>query len=147
MIRENLSELFERDINKLKQEIEQYHDESSLWVISKDIKNSSGNLALHIIGNLKHFFGTVLASTGYIRNRDSEFTLKNIPRSQLIKELDEARSVVRSTLLSLDDIDLEKEYPEHVYGKPMSSLYFFQSLLAHLNYHLGQVNYHRRLLG
>lgn len=146
MIRENLSELFERDINKLKQELEQYRDESSLWVISKDIKNSSGNLALHIIGNLKHYFGAVLSSSGYIRHRDSEFSLKNIPLSELLKELEEARSIVRNTLMSMDVKDLDREYPEHVYGKPMSSLYFFLSLLAHLNYHLGQVNYHRRLL-
>lgn len=52
---EALKELFERDLNKLKSEIEFYGNESTMWKIENSIKNSGENLCLHIIGNLKTY--------------------------------------------------------------------------------------------
>lgn len=147
MITETLITLFHRDLTKLKSELELYTDESTIWKVDKEIANSAGNLTLHLIGNLKHFIGTVLGKSGYIRQRDLEFSLKNIPRIELLKQLDETIEVIGYVLPNLKTEDLQLEYPVEVFGKPMTTEYFLIHLATHLGYHLGQVNYHRRLLG
>ncbi len=76
---ETLSQLFLRDLEKLKTEISSFKDEKKIWEISGEIKNSAGNLCLHLCGNLQHFIGAVLGNSGYIRNRDAEFSRKNVP--------------------------------------------------------------------
>ncbi len=146
MIKENFSEIFTRDLNKLKSEIESYSNESNLWIISGEIKNSAGNLALHLTGNLKHFIGAILGNTGYIRNRDSEFSLKNVSKDELLKSIDETIFVVKSTIKSLSEDSLSKDYPQPYRDNTVTTGYFLIHLASHLNYHLGQVNYHRRLL-
>jgi uncharacterized damage-inducible protein DinB len=143
---ETLSQLFFHDLDKLKTEISSYNDEKNLWKISGDIKNSAGNLCLHICGNLQHFVGAVLGNSGYVRNRDAEFTRKNVSRMELIKELDQTTKVVKQTLDSLTDAELNKIYQSNIFGEGTTTGMFLIHLATHLNYHLGQVNYHRRLL-
>ena len=82
-----LIQLFERDLKKLISELEAYKDEENIWKVSGNISNSTGTLALHLVGNLKHFIGAVMGNTGYIRNREAEFSLRNIPRAQLIMQV------------------------------------------------------------
>lgn len=147
MLTETLIQLYERDLDKLKTEIGQYSDESDLWKTGGEITNSAGNLALHLIGNLKHFFGAVLGGTGFVRDRDSEFSLTGVPRSELLTGVDETAAIVKETLTKLTDEDLAKDYPIEVFGHRMTTEYFVVHLAAHLNYHLGQINYHRRMLG
>lgn len=139
-------EIFNRDLNKLKIEISSYNDEAKLWDVEKGIKNSGGNLCLHLIGNLKQFIGNVLGEKNYIRNRDAEFSLKNISRANLLKEIDETIEIVNSTISSLAEDDFQKTYPVEVFNKSMTTEFFLISLIAHLDYHLGQINYHRRLI-
>jgi len=146
MLRKVLIELYERDLGKLKDEIGQFADESDIWKTSEGITNSAGTLCLHLTGNLKHFFGAVLGGSGYIRDRDAEFTSRNIPRLEMLANIDDALDVVRSTLAGLTEDDLDKPYPIEVYGHPMTTGYFLTSLTTHFNYHLGQINYHRRLI-
>ena len=146
MMKEILLEIFDRDINKLKNEIELYKNEHKLWIIEKDIKNSGGNLALHVVGNLKHFMGNILGGIKYNRDRDGEFSKKNIPAKELIKEIDETKDAVIKTIQSLDEKEYEKIYPLDVFNKKMTNIFFLTHLANHLNYHLGQINYHRRIL-
>ena len=146
MVLDSLKSIFDRDIEKMKNELSGYKKEENIWKINKNIKNSAGNLALHIIGNLNHFIGATLGNTGYVRNRDLEFTDKNIPRHQLIRDLDEVKTMIHNTCARLTFEDLEKKYPINVFGYEMNTIYFMMHLIAHLNYHLGQINYHRRLL-
>ncbi|MEO8108701.1 MAG: DUF1572 family protein [Ginsengibacter sp.] len=141
-----VTELFERDLNKLIEEIEGYKDESDIWKTGGNISNSAGNLVLHLIGNLKHFIGATLGNTGYIREREKEFSEKDVPKIQLINKLKETMGIVKNTLLHLPEDDLDKDFPVEIGGKISSTQYILVHLLAHLNYHLGQVNYHRRLL-
>ncbi|KUY17371.1 DinB superfamily protein [Elizabethkingia miricola] len=143
---ETLQILFKRDLLKLKTEIESYQSEENIWKISKHISNSAGNLCLHLIGNLNHFIGAITGKTGYIRNREAEFSLKNVPRIQLTEMIDNTILVIESTLNNLNEDDLKKEYPLVVFEDKMSTEFFFTHLTAHLGYHLGQINYHRRLL-
>ena len=142
----SIQELILRDLDKLEKEISLYPTEESIWKVNGEITNPAGNLCLHLCGNLQHYLGAVLGSTGYIRHRDLEFSSKNIPRQKLIEEVHKAKEAVSRALQVFPIDQLEKEYPEKVFDKPMSNQHFFIHLVAHLGYHLGQVNYHRRLL-
>ncbi|WP_026728960.1 DinB family protein [Flavobacterium denitrificans] len=146
MLIETLKSLFERDLIKLKFEIESYQNESNLWEIDKNISNSAGNLCLHLIGNLNTYIGAEIGKTGYIRNRPLEFSLKDIPKAELIQKIEETLIVVNNALDSLTENDLEAIYPQIVFEKEMTTGFFLVHLSTHLAYHLGQINYHRRLL-
>lgn len=141
-----LIDLYERDLNKLQTEIEQFTNETDLWKTSGSITNSAGNLCLHLTGNLQHFIGAVLGGSGYVRDRDAEFADRDVPRDQLFANIDSTLDVVRTTLQKLTDQDLSATYPIEVFGHPMTTAYFLTHLATHLGYHLGQINYHRRLL-
>jgi uncharacterized damage-inducible protein DinB len=145
MLKETLIEIFERDLDKLKEEISSYKDESKLWVIDKVISNSAGNLCLHLIGNLNHFIGASLGNTGYVRDRDSEFTKRNIPKGELLESIAKTKAMVSATLNQLSEEDFEKEYTGK-FNKNVTTGYLLIHLSTHLSYHLGQINYHRRLL-
>jgi len=146
MLQETLIELFERDLGRLKAEVLAYRDESKLWHIDGEIKNSAGNLVLHLVGNLNHFIGATLGKAGYIRDREREFATKNIARGDLVEQIDATMRVIRETLAGLSAEDLGKIYPLEVLGKKnMTTMFFLVHLTTHLNYHLGQINYHRRL--
>ncbi|WP_426275108.1 DinB family protein [Chryseobacterium sp. S-02] len=146
MITESLQSLYTRDLNKLKLEIESYQNEESIWKTDKSISNSAGNLCLHLVGNLNHFIGSQLGNSGYIRNRELEFSLKNVPRAKLIEKVEDTLKAVTSTLDTLSSEDLKKDYPLEALGYTMTTEYFLIHLFGHLSYHLGQINYHRRLL-
>ena len=57
MIIETVKTLFARDLSQLRKEIESYKNESNLWKVEHDVKNSAGNLCTHLIGNLNAFIG------------------------------------------------------------------------------------------
>lgn len=139
-------ELFERDIQAVIKEIGLYENEEDLWKLAGDIKNSGGNLAMHLAGNLRHFIGHIIGKTDYQRNRDAEFASKGLAKSELIKELEKARNDVSATLDKMNEADLEKSFPIDVLGKQVSTTHFLLHLFGHLSYHLGQINYHRRLV-
>lgn len=147
MMNKNLTLLFERDISKIKTEILAYTEEGKIWQTYTGISNSGGNLCLHLLGNLQYYIGNVLGKTGYIRNRPAEFSLKNIPVKELTVMIETTLVAVVKTIASLDAGTMEKEYPEKVFNDEMTVEYFLLHLLAHLNYHLGQINYHRRSIG
>ena len=146
MVIQTLSDLFERDLQKLKAEINLYKEENNLWMINKEISNSAGNLCLHLIGNLNHFIGAALGGTGYVRKRDDEFSLKNIPRQDITNHIDDCIQTVRKTFSKLTDADLVKDFPLEKDGKMLTNTQMLLHLFGHLSYHLGQINYHRRLL-
>ncbi|MEP0365417.1 MAG: DUF1572 family protein [Cyclobacteriaceae bacterium] len=146
MLLETLTALFERDLGRLKTEISSYQGEEALWSVDKEIANSGGNLAMHLVGNLKAFVGAELGGTGYVRDREFEFAGKGLSKSQLVSEIEETIEIVSTTLKKLGAEDLKKDFPVVVFGKKTSTEYMLVHLATHLAYHLGQVNYHRRLL-
>ena len=146
MMTDTLTKLFERDLQKLKNEIDLYKAEENLWIVKEGIANSAGNLCLHLVGNLSHFIGATLGNTGYIRHREDEFSLKNIPRQDLVTNIDNCVLIDKTTLQKLTADDLEKEFPQKVFDKSINTEMMLMHLTTHLTYHLGQINYHRRLL-
>ena len=143
---DTLKKLFNRDLEKLKTEISSYNDEKKLWEISGEIKNSAGNLCMHLCGNLQHFIGNILGNSGYVRNREAEFSTKDIPKEKLMDEINITAKVVEKTISELKEDKFNEIYPVNVFGYEMTTEFFLVHLATHLNYHLGQINYHRRLL-
>lgn len=137
---------FLRDVDKLIAEIELFPSEESLWLTGGDVKNPAGTLGLHIAGNLQHFFGAVLGGTGYVRNRDLEFSARGVPKREIIAGLETAKKVVAEVLESKSDAQLNDIFPANHFGENRSTLHALLHLLSHLSYHLGQVNYLRRLV-
>ncbi len=146
MLNQTLTIILTRDLQKLKSELELYTNESSIWKVDKGISNTAGNLCLHLVGNLNTYIGETLGHTGYIRNRDAEFALKNISRQELIEKIDATIAMINTILPGLNEKTLKAEFPLLVLKEKTSTEYFLVHSAVHLGYHLGQVNYHRRLL-
>jgi len=141
-----LKQLFERDLTQLTKEIESYKKESDMWLLPEGISNTGGNLCLHLAGNLQHYIGHVLGKSDYKRNRKAEFEDKNVLVSSLLMEIETTKRIIEKTLSELTEDQLNAIYPIEVFGKPMTTTFFLIHLSGHLMYHLGQINYHRRLL-
>ena len=146
MLQQILKTLFIRDLKKLHKEISLYKTENNIWITDKEIANSAGNLCLHLVGNLNTYIGAILGNTGYIRNRDQEFSLKDIPKTQLLQMINDTINVIEVTIPKITDEQLTADYPQLVFENKTTTAYMLTHLATHLGYHLGQINYHRRLL-
>lgn len=143
MLSHTLSKFYERDIRQMIEEITLFRTEEDIWKVHGTVRNSAGNLALHLIGGSNHLFGAVLAKTNYVRNRPEEFARKGVPRLELIRGLEDLIPLITNVVSNLD---LDADYPIPFDDATRSNGYVVVQLLAHLNYHLGQVNYLRRML-
>ncbi len=142
----SLSTLLIRDLTKLRSEIEAYSDENQLWIVTGGISNSAGTLCLHLCGNLRHFIGAQLGNSGYVRNRPAEFNDRDVSQEELLTRIDQTINEVRESLEGLSQDQLSEPFPAEVFGYEVTTEFFLIHLHGHLNYHLGQINYHRRLL-
>ncbi len=144
MMSEWVLRVMRRDLRAVGQQIEAYDDESDLWKLVPGIENSAGTLALHIAGNIQHFIGAQLGGTGYVRDREAEFGDRNVPRSVLLEGIEAAGSALEKGVAGLDAEALGAEYPLEVGGIKHTTGGFLVHLAAHLTYHHGQIDYHRR---
>lgn len=143
---EILSALLARELRTLRREVEAYPDDQSLWTRSPGITNTGGALVHHVTGNLRHFIGALLGDTGYVRDRAGEFSRTDLGRSELMALVDATQAEVADTLAGLDPAKVESEYPVVVGGYLFGTGEFLMHLLSHLAYHLGQIDYHRRMV-
>jgi uncharacterized damage-inducible protein DinB len=144
MLRDTFIEIFERDLGKLREEISLYKNEADLWKVLDGTTNSAGNLCLHLVGNINHFIGAVLGKSGYVRDRDSEFASKGIARKKLLADIDSTIPVIKKVLAGLPEDAMEKDFPVMKHDSIVRTDYMLMHLVTHFNYHLGQINYHRR---
>ena len=135
-----------RELRALKREIEAYPNEKDLWAVPPGITNSAGTLALHLAGNLQHFIGARLGGSDYERHRDLEFSRRDVPRTELLQGIDAAIAAVDGTFARLTDADLARLYPDELANTKVPTGEFLIHLAVHLGYHLGQVDYHRRIV-
>jgi hypothetical protein len=138
--------LYKRDLEKFAAELELYPDDASIWKLAGEIKNPAGNLAMHVVGNLNHFVGAVLGNTDYVRNRFAEFETRVGSRADLARQVREAAGMIEVVLGRFSKAQLEAPYPAPLEGYPGTHLGFLLHLYGHLNWHLGQVNYHRKMV-
>lgn len=146
MIPEYLAAVITRDLRAVRREIAAYPDEASVWRLPPGIANSAGTLALHLAGNVQHFFGAVLAGSGYVRDRAAEFSRRDVPRAEILAQLDAAIAAVQPGLSQASDDALQADFSEKIAGHTVSTGEWLMHLAAHLAYHLGQVDYHRRIV-
>ena len=144
MLRSALRTMIIRELGAVKRELDAYPDDASVWRAIPGVTNSGGTLALHLAGNLQHFFGAILGRDGYKRDRDSEFARRDIPRTELVAGIDASIKSVERTLNTLTDETLASAYPEPIAKRTIATSTFLVHLATHLAYHLGQINYHRR---
>lgn len=138
--------LYDRDLKALRNEIESYPDDASVWKKTLGISNPGGNVFLHLMGNLNTFLGAVYANTGYVRDRPLEFSATGISRAKLLAMLDEIHPIVLQVLRDFPAENLGEIYPINIFDEEKTVSYIFIHLETHLAYHLGQINYHRRIL-
>lgn len=143
---EHFKVLFDRDLDRLATEISLFKKEEDLWVVKGSILNTAGNLCLHLVGNLNTYIGKNLGHTGYVRNREAEFNSTNVSQRELLNQIQKTKEVVSGSLKNLRESQLAEIYPEQALGYEMTNSYFLIHLSGHLNYHLGQINYIRRML-
>lgn len=137
---------FDRDLERLKKEIELFNDENNLWRITGNVKNAAGNLCLHLVGNLNTYIGKNMGHSGYVRNRDAEFNLKSVPKEKLVQQVTETKEIALSTLKNMTENELKQKHVEKIFDYEMTNEFFLLHLASHLSYHLGQINYIRRIL-
>lgn len=142
----SLADLFRRDLSRLIQQIEAFPSDEMLWQKLAGITNPAGNLVLHIEGNLREFVGRQLGNLPYDRDRPLEFSAEGASRAELVSRIGQARDLVTSVIGSLSPQQLEMEFPEVVLERALSTQAFLISLYGHLNWHLGQIDYLRRIL-
>ena len=146
MLIPELSRLIARELASLRDELLAYPDERDIWALPQGLPNSAGTLALHLAGNLRWFIGAQYGASGYVRDRDAEFSLRGLPRAELIRQVETAADEVTRALALLDPSQLETTYPLEVGHRRVPTGLFLQHLASHLAYHLGQVDYHRRVV-
>jgi hypothetical protein len=141
-----LERVLVRDLAAMRREIVAYAREADVWATPDGIANPAGNLALHAAGNLSHFVGAVLGGSGYVRDREAELGARDVPRAEILAALEAAEAAVRETLPRIPAERLAEPYPVEIGGTRLSISQFLVHLTTHLAYHLGQVDYHRRLV-
>jgi hypothetical protein len=142
----SIAAILDRDLATLIREVEAYPDERDLWREAPGIENVGGTLVLHLAGNIQHYFGARLANTGYVRDRPAEFARRNVPRSELVQEIEAARAAVKAACTAVTPTQLAAEFPEVIGGSRVQAGDYLVHLAVHFAYHLGQLDYHRRLV-
>lgn len=145
MLSTELAALYARDLNRLLQELRAFPDDAALWKTAPGVANAAGTLALHLEGNLREFIGRQLGDIDYTRDRPLEFSQRGVPQAELLARIEGARDLVPRVIAEMSGARLDAIYPEQVLGTPISTRQFLIHLNGHLNYHLGQIDYLRRI--
>ena len=138
--------ILDRDLQALAREVSAYPDERALWDTPPGITNSAGTLALHLAGNVRHYFGAPLGRTGYVRDRPTEFASRDVPRTTILAQIEEARAAVRAAAARTTPDRLQEDFPEVVGGVRVVTGEYLIHLVSHFAFHLGQLDYHRRVV-
>ncbi|MBV7530008.1 DinB family protein [Chitinophaga sp. sic0106] len=145
MLNNILPALFEAEINKLEEEIRLYKSDEEVWKVLPGTSNSGGTLCLHLCGNLRHFIGVGFGNTGYVRDRPFEFSARDLTREVLLEAIADTRTMLAKVLPTLDPAQMDTDFKDNPMQVPMTYGAFVVHLYGHMRYHLGQINYHRRI--
>jgi hypothetical protein len=141
-----LKSLYIRDLDRLHEEITKYTTEDNMWRPLPGTSNCGGNLALHLVGNLNTFICGQIGNSGYVRDRVAEFNRKDVPQAELLEMIADTKTGVLLALENLPEEKLAEDYTLRVFPETMTLGWFLFHLATHLTYHLGQTNYHRRIV-
>jgi hypothetical protein len=146
MFSTELAALYDRDLRRVIQELQAFPDTAAVWKTAPGVTNAAGPLALHLEGNLREFIGRQLGQIPFTRDRPLEFSARGVERDELISRLEAVRTTIPGVIAALTDAQLDTNFPEPYMGKTIGNRQFLVHLLAHLSYHLGQIDYLRRVV-
>ena len=141
-----LTELFERELLKLRDELNKFNNEENIWKTANGVTNSAGTLTLHLLGNLNFTIGTQLGGTGYVRNREQEFSLTGVSRAQLVADIEKTVEVVKNTIPGISQTNNWTKSTRWRMIGSHNTRWYLTYFYGHFCYHLGQINYLRRIL-
>ena len=144
MFIEHIHHILRRELRGMQSELLAYPDEAAIWRSVPGLPNTAGTIALHVAGNLQHFIGAQLGSSGYVRDREAEFGRCDVPVSEMVEELDTTIAALDATFAKLEEEAMDRPFPQEIAGVRPTVGEFLIHLVAHLAYHLGQIDYHRR---
>lgn len=143
---DDLHAVMVRDLRALAREVSSYPSDAQLWHEIPGITNTGGTLALHLAGNVRHFFGAVLGASGWVRDRDREFNARGIARAAVVEEIELAIAEADRVMPSITAATLAAQFPVPILGAQLPTARFLVHLCSHFAYHLGQIDYHRRMV-
>lgn len=146
MLAHELAALYTRDLTRLLQELNAFPDTATLWQTRAGISNSAGNLALHLEGNLREFIGRLLGQLPFERDRPREFSESGIEKAELIRRLGAVRDEIPAVIAAMSAEQLDADFPQVYVGRTLPNRQMLIHLEGHLSYHLGQIDYLRRVL-
>jgi uncharacterized damage-inducible protein DinB len=141
----DLAFLFRRHLARLVRQLDAI-DDVRLWEVRPGITNSAGHLLLHLNGNLREYIGRQMGGVPYVRDRMRESGTAPVPRSEMAAAIAELASLIPGVLERTPDGRWDETFPEDVLGEPLTYRHFVMHLFGHLHYHLGQIDYLRRVL-
>lgn len=142
-LKRDIGTFYQRDLDRLIDNLKETPEED-LWRVPEGVSNSCGMLVQHLVGNLNHFIGKGLGKTGYVRQRDHEFTATKKPKEELIQSVQELKVTLDRVFDAIADDNFDEGFPMDLPFEA-STGGFLVHLYGHLNYHLGQINYLRRI--
>ena len=145
-VAEELAALMQRDLATLGQHIEAFPVDALLWQTVPGITNAAGNLVLHLEGNLREYIGRLLGGIAYERDRPQEFTVSGLGKAELLRRVESLRVTIPPVIRALRPEQLAAAYPQAVLERELSVAGFLVHLHGHLNWHMGQIDYLRRVL-
>ncbi len=129
---------FGRRVHRLAEDL----NEEQFWTKPHSYGNSFGNLVLHITGNLNYYIGAQIAQTGYIRQRDLEFTQTHVGQKQeVLSKLDEAVAMVITSLRNQTDGDWEQAFVAVGADDVKDRFSIYLRCAVHFHHHIGQMIY------
>jgi hypothetical protein len=135
------------ELEKLRDQIKELAaplDEKGFWNKPLEPGNSFGHLVLHLTGNLNHFVGAQVGHTGYVRDREREFTEADVPsKAAALAGLDGAVATFRRVVEGLGAEQLTAAHPTERFGSVVGALV---AVTAHFALHRGQMSYISRLM-
>lgn len=146
MLARELAALYARDLTRLAQELGAFPDTASVWQTVPGVSNAAGTLALHLEGGLRHFIGFRLGQIEYKRDRPLEFSARDVDRDELVARIEAVRASIPQVIASLSEARLDKIDPNNGTDQPLTTRQWLIHLYGHLSYHLGQIDYIRRVV-
>ncbi|HEX8143137.1 MAG TPA: DinB family protein [Pyrinomonadaceae bacterium] len=130
---------FARKVHALSENL----SEEQFWRKPYAYGNSFGHLTLHITGNLNYYIGTEIADTGYVREREREFTEQSRPsKEEVLRHLDEAVNLVVATLERQTAENWSEEYDATNAADFVKDRFsIFLRCATHFHHHVGQMIY------
>ena len=116
--------------------------DEQFWTKPFAFGNSFGHLVLHLTGNLNYYIGAEIAGTGYVRDRDREFTEAARPtKKEVMRRFDDAVAIVLRTARAQMEADWAKAYTAMREEDVDNRFNIFLRCASHLHHHVGQMVY------